>query len=430
MAKTKKTNIVLEFNSPSKVFNKHIYDVLFDYSKTTEIHYGGASSGKSHGVVQKVVIKACQKWKHPRKILFLRKVGATIKDSIFEDVKSCLSDLGLLERCKVNMTDYRITLPNGAVFLFKGMDDPEKIKSIKGLSDILMEEATEFTLEDYTQLTIRLREKKHKNRQIFLMFNPVSKTNWVFKHFFAEGVKVNSKRVIIYHTSYKNNKFLDDEVKQTIEELAERNPAYYRIYALGEFATLDKLVFPKYEKRLLSKEELKHLPSFFGLDFGYINDPSAFVHVKINQDTKTIYIMEEYVKKHMLNNEIAEMIKSLGYAKEEIYADSAEKKSIDEIRLKGISKIKPVKKGAGSVLQGIQFIQQYKIIIDERCFKTIEEFDNYTWKKDKKTNEYINEPVDTYNHTIDAVRYALSNAIFTLKKPSIASKVNKIKGFF
>lgn len=430
MVKTKKTNIVLEFNSPSKVFNKHIYDVLFDYSKTTEIHYGGASSGKSHGVVQKVVIKACQKWKHPRKILFLRKVGATIKDSIFEDVKSCLSDLGLLERCKVSMTDYRITLPNGAVFLFKGMDDPEKIKSIKGLSDILMEEATEFTLEDYTQLTIRLREKKHKNRQIFLMFNPVSKTNWVFKHFFAEGVKVNPKRVIIYHTSYKNNKFLDDEVKQTIEELAERNPAYYRIYALGEFATLDKLVFPKYEKRLLSKEELKHLPSFFGLDFGYINDPSAFVHVKINQDTKTIYIMEEYVKKHMLNNEIAQMIKSLGYAKEEIYADSAEKKSIDEIRLKGISKIKPVKKGAGSVLQGIQFIQQYKIIIDERCFKTIEEFDNYTWKKDKKTNEYINEPVDTYNHTIDAVRYALSNAIFTLKKPSIASKVNKIKGFF
>lgn len=344
MVKTKKTNIVLEFNSPSKVFNKHIYDVLFDYSKTTEIHYGGASSGKSHGVVQKVVIKACQKWKHPRKILFLRKVGATIKDSIFEDVKSCLSDLGLLERCKVNMTDYRITLPNGAVFLFKGMDDPEKIKSIKGLSDILMEEATEFTLEDYTQLTIRLREKKHKNRQIFLMFNPVSKTNWVFKHFFAEGVKVNPKRVIIYHTSYKNNKFLDDEVKHTIEELAERNPAYYRIYALGEFATLDKLVFPKYEKRLLSKEELKHLPSFFGLDFGYINDPSAFVHVKINQETKTIYIMEEYVKKHMLNNEIAEMIKSLGYAKEEIYADSAEKSLLMKFGLKVLVKLNQLKR--------------------------------------------------------------------------------------
>lgn len=430
MQKTKKTNIVLEFNYPSRVFNKHIYDVLFDYSKSTEIHYGGASSGKSHGVVQKVVVKVCQQWERPRKVLFLRKVGSTIKDSIFEDVKSCLRDLGLIDRCKINMTDYRITLPNGAEFLFKGMDDPEKIKSIKGLSDVVMEEATEFTLEDYTQLTLRLREKKHKNRQIFLMFNPVSKLNWVFKHFFTEGVKLNSKRVAIYHTSYKNNKFLDDEVRQTIEELAERNPAYYRIYALGEFATLDKLVFPTYEKRLLNKADLKHLPSFFGLDFGYVNDPSAFMHVKIDEANKTIYIMEEYVKKQMLNNEIAETIKSLGYAKEEIYADSAEKKSIDEIRLKGINRIKPVKKGPGSVLQGIQFIQQYKIVIDERCFKTIEEFDNYTWKKDKKTNEYMNEPVDTYNHTIDAIRYALSNAIFTLKKPSISSKVNKIKGFF
>ena len=167
MQKTKKTNIILEFNSPSKVFNKHIYDVLFDYSRFTEIHYGGASSGKSHGVVQKVVVKACQNWKHPRKVLFLRKVGKTMRESIFEDVKSCLSDLGLLDRCKINNTDFRITLPNGATFIFMGMDDPEKIKSIKGVSDVVMEEATEFTVDDYTQLTLRLRERKHKNRQGF-----------------------------------------------------------------------------------------------------------------------------------------------------------------------------------------------------------------------------------------------------------------------
>ena len=151
MTKTKKRpKIILEFPFPSKVFNKHIYNFLFDYSKFTEIHYGGASSGKSHGVVQKVVIKACQDWKHPRRILFLRKVGSTIKDSIFADVKACLEDLGILDRCKVNMTDYRITLPNGAEFIFKGMDDPEKIKSVKGISDAVVEEATEFTLEDYT----------------------------------------------------------------------------------------------------------------------------------------------------------------------------------------------------------------------------------------------------------------------------------------
>ncbi|MGM0174103.1 PBSX family phage terminase large subunit [Enterococcus sp. DIV0800] len=430
MATTKpKINIILEFPQPSKVFNKHMYDIRDDYTKFTEIHYGGASSGKSHGVVQKVVLKACKKWRKPRKVLFTRKVGRSIKDSIFADVLACLSDFGILDRCKVNNTDFRITLPNGAEFLFKGMDDPEKIKSIKGLSDVVMEEATEFTLDDYTQLTLRLRDRKHKVRQILLMFNPVSKTNWVYKNWFDKGISFDSKRTIIYQTSYQNNKFLDEETRITIEELKERNPAYYRIYALGEFATLDKLVFPSYESRVLDKAALKSLPSFFGLDFGYVNDPSAFMHVKIDEKNKTLYIVEEFVKKHMLNDEIAETVKNLGYGKEDIEADSAEEKSIAEIRLKGVPKIHAVKKGKGSILQGIQFIQQYKIVIDYRCFKTLEEFGNYTWKKDKKTGEYINEPVDGYNHTIDAIRYALNRAIFKLKSNNLNDRMNSVKAF-
>ena len=120
----KKINISIKH--PSRVFNKHIFDKLNDYSTFTEVHYGGASSGKSHGVIQKVVYKACQNWKHPRKILFLRKVGATVYDSIFEDVKQCLESWGLLDSCKVNNSAYRIELPNGAQFIFKGLDNPEK----------------------------------------------------------------------------------------------------------------------------------------------------------------------------------------------------------------------------------------------------------------------------------------------------------------
>lgn len=406
--KTKpKINIVLEFSKPAKVFNKHIFDIRDDYTRFTEIHYGGASSGKSHGVVQKVVIKACKTWRKPRKVLFLRKVGRSIRDSIFADVVACLSDWNLLDRCKVNMTDFRITLPNGAEFLFKGMDDPEKIKSIKGISDVVMEEATEFTLDDYTQLTLRLRDRGHKFRQIFLMFNPVSKLNWVYKQFFAEDVVNDPKRVRIYHTSYKNNRFLDEENRKTIEELQLRNPAYYRIYALGEFATLDKLVFPKYTKRRLDKTNLTEYPSMFGLDFGYTNDPSAFIHLKVDQTNKRIYFLEEYVKKGMLNDEIAKFISDFGYGKEVITADSAEQKSISEIRNKGISRIRSAKKGPDSIRQGINFLLQYEFIVDDRCVKLIEELENYTWKKDKKTNEYLNEPIDSYNHVIDAVRYAV-----------------------
>ncbi|HFU4210427.1 TPA: PBSX family phage terminase large subunit [Streptococcus suis] len=418
-----KINIVI--NYPSRVFNKHIYDKLYDYSTFTEVHYGGASSGKSHGVIQKVVFKACQDWKHPRKILFLRKVGATVYDSIFEDVKQCLDYFQILDKCKVNNSAYRIELPNGAQFIFKGLDNPEKIKSIKGISDVVMEEASEFTLDDYTQLTLRLRDKKHKMKQIFLMFNPVSKVNWVYNAFFVK----KPKNTVVYQTTYKDNRFLDKITRENIEELANRNEAYYKIYALGEFATLDKLVFPKYERKLLNRDGMRHLPSYFGLDYGFINDPSAFLHVKIDDKARKLYIVEEYVRKNLTNDKISEAIKGLGYAKEEIRADSAEKKSNQELRNSGIPRIIDAKKGPGSVMQGIQYILQYDIVVDERCVKTIEELENYTWKKDKKTNEYINEPVDSYNHCLDAVRYAIQDRIYKQKKSQKERLRNAVRAF-
>lgn len=405
--------------SPSKVFNRHIYDHLFDYDTFTEVHYGGASSGKSHGVFQKIVIKALKDWKKPRKILVLRKVGATVRDSVFADVQATLSYFGILNMCKVNMSAFRIELPNGAEFIFKGMDNAEKIKSIKGISDVVMEEASEFILDDYTQLTLRLRDKAHKQKQIYLMFNPVSKANWVYNAFFVK----KPKNTVVYQTTYKDNRFLDAVTRENIEELANRNEAYYKIYALGEFATLDKLVFPKYTKALLNKDDLRQITSYFGLDYGFINDPSAFMHVKIDDDRKRLYVVEEYVKKGLTNDKIAESITALGYAKEQIRADSAEKKSNQELRNLGISRVIDVKKGAGSVMQGIQYLLQYEWIVDERCVKTIEELENYTWKKDKATNEYINEPVDSYNHCLDAIRYAIQDKI-------TKSKIKTFKGGF
>ncbi|TGY56918.1 PBSX family phage terminase large subunit [Ligilactobacillus murinus] len=399
--------INLNFPEPSKVFNKQIYDNLQDYSKFIEVWYGGASSGKSHGVVQKVVLKSLLNWRHPRKVLWLRKVDRTLKDSIFADVLDCLSRWQLLALCKVNNSDRTITLPNKAVFLFKGMDDPEKIKSIKGLSDVVMEEASEFTLDDFTQLTLRLREPKHKNRQLFVMFNPVSKVNWTYKQWFDPQAEIDTKRVAVHHSTYKDNRFLDEENIRTIENLKKTNPAYYKIYTLGEFATLDKLVFPVFEKQRLHATDLVDIPSYFGLDFGFVNDPSAFIHVKVDQKNKRLYVLEEYTKKGLLNNEIARVIKQMGYSKEVITADAAEQKSIAELKRDGIERVRPAKKGPDSVIQGISFLQQYELVVDDRCVKLIEELENYTYQKDRATNEYINKPVDSYNHCIDAIRYAV-----------------------
>lgn len=401
--------INLNFPRPYNIFNKQIFDNLFDYSHFTEVWYGGASSGKSHGVVQKVVLKSLKKWSTPRKVLWMRKVDRNIQESIFTDVIDCLSNWQILPLCRINKSNRTIHLPNGAVFLFKGLDDPEKIKSIKGLSDVVMEEASEFNHNDYTQLTLRLREPKHKQRQIFCMFNPVSKLNWTYQTWFDPSADYDKSRVAIHQSTYKDNRFLDEDNIRTIEELKNTNPAYYKIYTLGEFATLDKLVFPSFETRRLNPRDPKLLAlnDYFGLDYGFINDPSAFMHIKLDMRTKTLYVMDEFVRKGLLNNQLAQVIKDMGYSKEVITADSAEKKSIAEMKRDGIYRIRPALKGPDSIIQGIQFLQQFKWVVDDRCVKTIEELQNYTYVKDKKTDEYTNRPIDAYNHCIDAIRYAV-----------------------
>ena len=397
-----------------KAFNEWIYDIIDNYTHRIEVYYGGAGSGKSVGALQKVLLKSL---KYKRRVLIIRKVQNTIKSSVWRLMLDLLIESGYYDYCRINKSDYEIELPNGSVFLFKGLDDPEKIKSITGITDIVIEEASELIEDEFTQLDLRLRPKE-EYPQIFLMFNPISKKNWTFDYFFIGN---NREDCLIIQTTYKDNKFLTKDYVKVLEDLQNRNPAYYRIYALGEFATLDKLVFPTYTKRIISDNEVSGLPVFTGLDFGYVNDPSALVHGSIDEENKKIYVTKEYVKKGMLNDEIANTMIALNLHKDKSYGDSAEPKSIAEIKLKGVN-IEATEKGKDSIIHGIQWIQQYELIVDERCFKVCEELDNYTWKKDKKTGEYINEPVDTFNHTIDAIRYGLNKFIKGVRKPKVTVK--------
>jgi len=396
------------------IFNDWVYESIADYSKRIEVYYGGAGSGKSYGATQKILLKAL---KYQRKVLVIRKIQRTIKDSIWALLISHLHASGFYDACRINKSDYEIELPNGSIFLFKGLDDPEKIKSIDGITDIVIEEATELTEDDFTQLNLRLRALVD-DLQIYLMFNPISKKNWVYDYFFVRALPLNVK---VIKTTYRDNKFLSDDYRTELERLKDRNPAYYRIYCLGEFATLDKLVFPVYTTKIVSEETVAGLKRWIGLDFGYINDPSAIVWGFIDPVQKRIYVTGEYVKRGMKNNEIAETMADLGLHKDKSYGDCAERKSIDEIRDKGVN-IEPTEKGKDSVIHGIQWIQQYELIVDERCFKVKEELENYTWKKDKKTGEYINEPVDTFNHTLDAMRYGLNKYIKGVKTPTVIKK--------
>ncbi|KOC48358.1 PBSX family phage terminase large subunit [Clostridium botulinum] len=417
------SNISIKIDN--KCFNDVYLPYLFDYKHRFNVFYGGGGSGKSVFATQKMIIKALN---NKRKVLWIRKVGRDIKDSIWSGVKEECYKLGV--EPTTNKTDFTMELPNGSIFLFKGLEDVERIKSIVGITDVVIEEATELNEDDFTQLNIRLRPLLKKNEplpQIFLMFNPVSKENWCYRYWFANGTP---KDTFVLHTTYKDNKFLPKEYIEQLENMKETNLPYYRIYALGEFASLDKTVYNNWEiKEFEEKDILKNNrpekilnkignliieddePQYFweilGNDFGYINDPSAIIRGFVNTKTKEMWLIDEIYEKGLLNDEIAQIIKGNGWSNKTIIADCAEQKSIEEIRRLGVRKIRPCRKGKDSILQGIQEIQQYKIYVHPRCKNMISEFKNYTWLKNKETGEYYNKPIDKYNHLCDALRYAM-----------------------
>ena len=387
------------------IFNAVYLPYLEDFSTRFIVFYGGAGSGKSFFCAQRLIYKAL---KSRRKILVLRKVNRTTKASTFQLLLDVLLQFNILNYCKVNRTDFTIELPNGSMFLCAGLDDPEKIKSIAGLTDAWLEEATEFTLDDFSQVNLRVRDPKAENQEICLSLNPVSKANWCYLQFFAENPELDEfrKTVRIVHTTYKDNPHLPQDYINTLLMMKATNEVYYKIYALGEFGSLDKLVYNNWQKMDFDPAKIKG-QLLCGLDFGYTNDPTAFVSSYLVEEERRIYVFKEWGGTGYLNDAIADQIREMGFAKSIIIADSAEQKSIDEIRRKGIQRIKPCVKGQGSILQGIQKLQQYELIIHPSCVNVIEELENYSWKKDKATNEYINEPVDAYNHYLDSLRYSL-----------------------
>lgn len=395
----------MKINIHKNIFNECYLPYLEDYSTRIIVFYGGAGSGKSVFIAQRLVYKAL---KDKRKILVLRKVNRTTKNSTFQLLLDTLIQFGILTQCRINRTDFTITLPNGSQFLCMGLDDPEKIKSITGLTDAWLEEATEFTLDDFSQVNLRIRDPKAKNQQIVLSFNPVSKASWAYLQFFSDNPDLEEfrKTVKIVHTNYQDNRFLPQEYIDSLLQMKKTNPVYYKIYALGEFGSLDKLVYNNWQVMDFDADKIKGQP-MCGLDFGYTNDPSAFVYSVMVPEEQRIYICQEWGGTGYLNDAIAAQLKEMGFTKSIIMADSAEQKSIDEIKKMGIDRIRPCAKGKGSILQGIQKVQQYELIVHPSCKFIKEELENYSWKKDRDTNEYINEPVDDFNHYLDALRYSL-----------------------
>ena len=368
-----------------------------------QLYYGSAGSGKSRFLATKHVLDL---FREKIKLLVVRQTFASIRDSVHQEFVTVLEDMKLINYVHISKTTLTITFPNGSVILFKGCEDEHKLLSISGVDSCWIEEASQVGFETWNQLLLRLRGG-NKKKKFYLSFNPTSASSWLKREFFDNPMEDS----IILKTTYKDNRFLDSDYIASLEEMKVRNPEKYEIFGNGNWGTTGKRVFDNWEiKDFNLNKIIKSNPdveAVFGMDFGYTADPSTLVATLVDLENRVLYIFDEMYEKGLLNNELAERINEMGYSKELIVADSSEKKSIEEIRRYGIPRIKPALKGNGSIMAGIQFIQQFKIYIHPKCKFTIEEFRNYSHKKDKATGEFLNQFEDSHNHCIDSLRYSL-----------------------
>ena len=386
------------------VFCPIYYPYLLDYQYRYNVFYGGRASCKTKFIMQKLLIKGL---KEKRTILLMRKQTTQLRDSVWKEILQVIDDFHLSQFFTVNKTEFRITcLINGTEFKCLGLDEPEKIKGFADISDVFLDEVTGFNQEDVELIDGTLRSPKFKlPLQMYFSFNPISKANFVYKYFgFDTGI--TPPNTFILKSTYLDNPFLGENVAERYEALKQRDYRRWQIEALGDFVSLDKLVFQNYKV-----EEFDHTKIngtlLCGLDYGFVNDISAFVASLLDEENKKIYVFKIWGDTNKTNDELSNIIKSMGFSKSIIIADCAEQKSIEEMKRAGILRIKPSVKGADSIIHGIQKLQQYDIIIHPSCEGIITEFENYSWQKDKQSGEYINKPIDSFNHYIDALRYSL-----------------------
>ena len=346
--------------------------------------------------------------------LVIRKVFRTIKDSCFSQLKWAIHRLKVDKYWKATNSPLELTyLPTGQKILFRGLDDPLKVTSVavdKGsLCFLWIEEAYEIMSEDDFNMldeSIRGQVPDGLFKQITLTLNPWNDRHWIKKRFFD----TEDKDILAITTNYKCNEWLDESDLKVFETMKIHNPKRYRVAGLGEWGVVDGLVYENVREDRFNKEDLiKNNPDIkpvFGLDFGYTNDPTALFCGLLDLENYKIYVFDELYEKGLSNKNIYKEIEKMEYRKERIIADSAEPKSIDELKDLGLYRISPAKKGKDSILNGVQFIQNFEIIVHPRCVNFMTEITNYQWAKDK-FNKAINEPIDDFNHLQDAMRYAI-----------------------
>ena len=388
------------------------YATYWNYKGRYRVVKGGRGSKKSTTTALWIIYNMM---KYPlANTLVIRRVFNTHKDSTYTQLKWASNVLKVSHLWKFSKSPLEATyIPTGQKILFRGLDDPMSITSITvehgHLCWCWFEEAFQVMNEDdFNKVDMSIRGELPKGyfKQITLSFNPWSEKHLLKKRFFD----IEDEDVLAITTNYACNEFLGEDDKKLFEKMKINNPRRYNIEGLGNWGIAEGLIYSNFEELDFDIEEIKkrkNIKSAFGLDFGYTNDPTAFICLLVDLDNMEIFIFDEHYQKAMSNKMIVDMIKYKGYAKERIIGDSSEPKSIDDIKKQGIYRIKGARKGKDSILNGIQYIQDFKIYVHPKCENTLIELSNYVW--DTKDGNAINKPIDDYNHLMDALRYSLED---------------------
>ena len=393
---------------------------------------GGRGSGKSSNVAH-IITQLLMR--HPVNAVGIRKIDNTLEQSIYEQMKWAISEQQVTHLFKFNKSPLRITyMPRGNYMVFRGAQYPERIKSLKDsrfpFAIAWVEELAEFrTEEEVTTITnslLRGELDEGLQYKFFFTYNPPKrKQSWVNKKY---GTQFVSGNTFVHHSTYLDNPFIAKEFIKEAEETKKKNEMKYRWEYLGEAIGSGITPFNNLQFREITDEEVANFDNIRNAnDFGYATDPNAFVRIHYDKKKNGIYIFDELYKHQLSNRKLAEWLKEKGYDNDVIFADSAEPKSIAELKNDfGISKIKGVKKGPDSVEFGERWLDDLDFIcIDpKRTPKTAFEFENIDYQTDRDGNP---KPrlIDKDNHSIDAVRYAMSEDMRSNK-----TKVKTFRGSF
>jgi len=345
---------------------------------------GGTRSGKSYSALQWLLVRALSEANIV--ISIVRKSFPSMRVSIMRDFVGILKELGIWDENQWSATEHIYTFDNGSMVEFMSIDSSEKRKG-SARDYLFIDEANELSREDYFQLFIRTRKKT------IIAYNPSFGTN---NYIFTE-IQTHPE-ADLYISTFKDNPYLEKQLIEEIERLKDINPEYYKIYGLGLPGNNVGTIFS-----INIIEEVPEDAEFiaFGMDFGFSVDPTALV--ALWRKDKDLYIEELIYQKGMVTSDIANRLRELEVGREEIWADSAEGRLIEELYRSGFN-IKPVKKGKDSIRMGIDLMMQYRLNVKKNSVNIVKEFGEYVWMVDKNGN-FENVPVDYSNHSIDAIRY-------------------------